>query len=1480
MKRPVPTARTPVETHKEGEKFKVKANPCTYEGYTFTAWNDGTKDVAAESEYTMPAKNVTFTAKWEKKADQVTVTYALGEYTEGAVPTPTKVTKGAEFTLPAGPTWEGHLFTGWKLGEEVKKAGEKITVSENITLTAQWVAVSLQFTEASLEKDETAERVYIVVNGVYEGYPADELQALFEDADYNQFKMSICLGSSPYTQQEFESTVTVNANGTINAKLDVTELEWDTPFFVLQDQSGSGDLKSITSCEEELVFGGVKYRLTGSTGQVLTIVLSDASKMHEYTGMALEATADKVYLTVSGTFSGYTDDEFKGLLEDDNKDVLGVSLTTPVAVGDWNKWAWLDELETTVTVSQGTFAVKIDVTSLPAATTGNAFYICENQSGSGDITWNQEAFSSTVTFGDKKFIVERNPYGKSQLKVETYVEVPEDATYAVTALTIEKQENAVYLVYKGTYANYEQELLAATLKKALCLDVHKIGGATSTGTAGDGWTLTMSDGQWQMELNITVGNAELFTSGTYFIDSLNDYTESSKPLFALWPTDVVVELGEYTYKTSAPVGEKKEDPIYTWGNVVFIIEQKATEPVYTFSEPTSVTLEVSKSDGREDGKLFREEVDAAFIVFSGTYTGEVTEEIAKDYFSAAKYVFKFIAKEQKDRLRRISIDTEAKTWTLKFDITPLPAVDNKCVLKDADLKLAIPADATKEVKALGSTYTIKNDADGVLIVNVVHNYKITGIDLELSEEKVPYLVMKGSFEKEKFTAEEIKKFLEDDDVRTLCLNLLTYVWPMNDYYKVNVTTTEDTFTVKLDISRLSLRENDKVLSEASGYGDIVMEGINKEITNGIKKFTLKTGEGNVVMLTVAMAEGVTQEMNVTTAAIAEDGGKIYITLTGTYKGYTADEFKALLEDKDTSNLAFRVFRFGGPQGNDWSTQDVPPVYTVEAGTFTVKFDVTNLGTETFGVGKDWGAYGDIKTTNVNQTAVLGTKNYTLNGTAENLTFVIVDTAKETVLTEISLIENESRIYLVYTGTYKNYTVEELKAYLEDEGTFTFWGNGSAGSQKPTSRAATVSDGTWTLKFDVTDMPYDDEYALCWKDYVGSDLKPPKEDATDIELKVGFKKFTLIAKAWNGTTRLTIKPCTVDIGSDKHDNDFDPNPEYTDSIKKGQVLSFKGKFTSLGTQNYFAPVLFLYTAGTTPAISFRIDWWVNELSLPNDNPDTKVCDTEKWTVTKYEGPVWDKFTDTIKDAEVILTINWSRNDVIFVSFLAKGTETNLVKRMVYTVVASEGALEDSYAVGIGTDHCHLVLDERSVGKAGYNLYDELKAETQLNLGAENNTTVDHYLFNNYIKKGDKIVFEGTSKAGLATNWDANGLYIGTEVGTQVWFRADNFVDGTTYTDQTPVHDVTVESWHIEKDNKGWDDWAKYKEILANCTYKLTIDWTGDAIVITMEFTAEAGTYTQTYTVTALEGATLSTQYNFGLGCCNSSASLKATTVTRA
>ncbi len=60
-----------VKRYKEGETVTLAENPFTKEGYTFTAWSDGTKTFETSSAYTMPANDVTFTAQWEEVVPQL-----------------------------------------------------------------------------------------------------------------------------------------------------------------------------------------------------------------------------------------------------------------------------------------------------------------------------------------------------------------------------------------------------------------------------------------------------------------------------------------------------------------------------------------------------------------------------------------------------------------------------------------------------------------------------------------------------------------------------------------------------------------------------------------------------------------------------------------------------------------------------------------------------------------------------------------------------------------------------------------------------------------------------------------------------------------------------------------------------------------------------------------------------------------------------------------------------------------------------------------------------------------------------------------------------------------------------------------------------------------------------------------------------------------------------------------------------------------
>lgn len=73
---------------------------------------------------------------------KVVVTYDLagGTGADGADYSEQRVAPGSLITLAAAPEKSGHVFIGWSDGEETYGPGVSFTVSEDLTLTAQWAA--------------------------------------------------------------------------------------------------------------------------------------------------------------------------------------------------------------------------------------------------------------------------------------------------------------------------------------------------------------------------------------------------------------------------------------------------------------------------------------------------------------------------------------------------------------------------------------------------------------------------------------------------------------------------------------------------------------------------------------------------------------------------------------------------------------------------------------------------------------------------------------------------------------------------------------------------------------------------------------------------------------------------------------------------------------------------------------------------------------------------------------------------------------------------------------------------------------------------------------------------------------------------------------------------------------------------------------------------------------------------------------------
>ena len=124
-------------TQDYGTAITAPANP-TRKGYTFIGWD---KAIPA----TMPAENVTITAKWE--INQYTITF---DTAGGSTVAPITQDYGTAITAPANPTKEGYTFIGWD------KAIPATMPAENVTITAKWKVNSYTITFDTVGGSEIA----------------------------------------------------------------------------------------------------------------------------------------------------------------------------------------------------------------------------------------------------------------------------------------------------------------------------------------------------------------------------------------------------------------------------------------------------------------------------------------------------------------------------------------------------------------------------------------------------------------------------------------------------------------------------------------------------------------------------------------------------------------------------------------------------------------------------------------------------------------------------------------------------------------------------------------------------------------------------------------------------------------------------------------------------------------------------------------------------------------------------------------------------------------------------------------------------------------------------------------------------------------------------------------------------------------------------------------------------------------------------
>ena len=124
-------------TKKYNEEVEVKADP-TKEGYTFAGWTSAEVEVVNDK-FTMPAKNVTLTAKWVANIYKVTYDLDGGEWTEATNEFPYEYKATVE-VVKTVPTREGYKFSGWR-SEEVTIENDAFTMpAKDVVLKAVWEA--------------------------------------------------------------------------------------------------------------------------------------------------------------------------------------------------------------------------------------------------------------------------------------------------------------------------------------------------------------------------------------------------------------------------------------------------------------------------------------------------------------------------------------------------------------------------------------------------------------------------------------------------------------------------------------------------------------------------------------------------------------------------------------------------------------------------------------------------------------------------------------------------------------------------------------------------------------------------------------------------------------------------------------------------------------------------------------------------------------------------------------------------------------------------------------------------------------------------------------------------------------------------------------------------------------------------------------------------------------------------------------------
>lgn len=172
---------------KSGSTFDLSGYQPVRPGFAFQGWKSGSTDYAWDAKIPMNS-DITLTAQWQANSYTLTLELNGGSLADGE----------DSFTLTHGQTFDlsaltaergGFRLTGWKSGETAYLPDETITVTGNMTLTAQW---TLDSSPADMFVFDELEDGSVALAGLAEGVTPESivLSAAYGDKKITEIKDS------------------------------------------------------------------------------------------------------------------------------------------------------------------------------------------------------------------------------------------------------------------------------------------------------------------------------------------------------------------------------------------------------------------------------------------------------------------------------------------------------------------------------------------------------------------------------------------------------------------------------------------------------------------------------------------------------------------------------------------------------------------------------------------------------------------------------------------------------------------------------------------------------------------------------------------------------------------------------------------------------------------------------------------------------------------------------------------------------------------------------------------------------------------------------------------------------------------------------------------------------------------------------------------------------------------------------------------